>query len=347
MTKPVLIITHGMGTHTAESFKKDVVDSLNASIALYPSYKSETIEKHCDIVSVEYNDIFDEYRKKLATTGDDLTTVLTSIPGQTGIDTLTENLSKFKNDKLFYTHWLDVILYRFTVLGEVVRIRLGQAIVKEIAARGGANVNILGHSLGTSAIHDTLAKLFNTKYKLGEIDSLSPSISRIKSCHLVANVSRLLESFVNVGNYVVNPGSSGCISYYREYRHKLDPFTLPKAFNPAETPPWVESEYDLVRIKRLTDLNTHSIKSYLMNPKSHRRLFESIYPSFFPSIFDKNQADKSYELTTLKGQYEKFENKLEKIKVSNPSSIQDLIKTAIEFRNFVESIGGNFITGEK
>jgi hypothetical protein len=36
MTKPVLILLHGMGQHTPESFEKEVTDAANKALSTYP-----------------------------------------------------------------------------------------------------------------------------------------------------------------------------------------------------------------------------------------------------------------------------------------------------------------------
>ena len=44
-TNPVLILLHGMGDHTADSFKKDVVKATSSALKRYPSHAKVKIEE--------------------------------------------------------------------------------------------------------------------------------------------------------------------------------------------------------------------------------------------------------------------------------------------------------------
>ncbi|WP_218312481.1 hypothetical protein [Alteromonas antoniana] len=241
MTKPILIMTHGMGSSTAASFNKEVVDAFQHAYNQYPSFKNKNIEELIDIEVIEYNSILEEHRQAMAEEAASVANVLAGIPGQNVTQELTTKLTqyteKFGADTFFYTHLLDVLFYRFTVLGELCRIRVGKAIIKAVKERGAANVHILGHSLGTAVVHDALASAYSEGFDIeNEITALSPEMHKLASVQLVANVSRVLELFINVDQSVVKP-HTGCTFAYREYRHRYDPFTRVRPFNPPATPP--------------------------------------------------------------------------------------------------------------
>ena len=345
--KPVLIITHGMGVHTEESFKKEVVGALNAAYQSYPSFKGKNIQDVIDVECVEYDSILNKYREQMAEDASNMLQVLSGIPGQGNIQKLTTLLTgyaaKLGDDKFFNTHLFDVLLYRFTVLGEVCRIKLGLKIIEEVGKRGGPYVHVLGHSLGTSLVHDTLATVYAKGYMHnGVVKALSPHYHRLASVHMVANVSRILESFVNVNKSIVRPGE-GCTNYFREYRHKFDPFTWIKPFDPTETPPWVELGYKLKQPKRIAQFNTHDVAHYIQNPLVHREMMPFFDDSFWPSENEKHHADKQFHDKTVLGKYKKLAQAAENINYKDPDSLVALFKSASAFKKFVESLGGQFL----
>lgn len=345
--KPILIITHGMGTHTEESFKKEVVDSIMSAYNEYPSFKSKKIEDVIDIECVEYDSILTEHREKMAEDASNIFEVLSGIPGQGNIEKLTTMLTgyatKLGDNKFFNTHLFDVLLYRFTVLGELCRIKLGLKIIKEVGDRGGPFVHVLGHSLGTSVMHDTLATCYSKGYMDNcVVKSLSPKYHRLSSVHMVANVSRILESFAHVDNSIVNPGE-GCTNYYREYRHKFDPFTWVKPFDPTEVHPWVPLEYRLVQTKRISQFNTHDVAHYIQNPLVHREMIRFFDKAFKPSKNERHHADKEFKDKTVLGKYKQVAQKAEDINFSDPNSLLAFYKSASAFKKMIEAMGGKFL----
>ncbi len=52
MSKDVLIILHGIGEHTADSFEKEVVDAANNAIQRYDSYKQLKYEYVIEVISI-------------------------------------------------------------------------------------------------------------------------------------------------------------------------------------------------------------------------------------------------------------------------------------------------------
>ena len=344
--KPVLIITHGMGEHTEASFKKEVVDAINTVYDQYPQFKGKKIEDVIDIECVEYNSIFNTHREAMANSGN-IHQTLAGIPNQTNISEITGVLTKLTSglskDTFFNTHLFDVILYRFTVLGELCRIKLGKKIIAEVESRGGPYVHVLGHSLGTSVLHDTLASAYDKNFKIGGVNTgLSPSMHRLGSIHMVANVSRLLESFVKVSKSVVSPGA-GCTNKYREYRHRYDPFTWIKPFDPTETPPWVPSKYKLTQIKRIAQFNTHDVAHYIQNPFVHREMLPFFDKVFWPSKNEKHHADKAFKDKTALGKYKKVATQAEQLNFKDPNSIIAFYKAAIAFKQMIENMGEEFI----
>ncbi len=357
MSHPKLIIVHGMGQQSEDSFKDEFIKGCKWAFDLYPGFSGKSPEDYAEIVPVCYNDIFDQHRQRMANNALPVVDRLKSIPGMGG-DTLLEavkeltNLeSQFSNDKFFETHWLDVLFYRFTTLGEVVRIRLGKKIAHEIGvANGGSkNVHILAHSLGTAVTHDCLAKLYKPEYKLGDLNNLSNKMHKLGSVHMVANTSRVLQSFINVDQSPVKPGDGGCTFFYREYRHLLDPITWPKSFNPTNNQGWITNKdwrskrYQLVHPTSITNQhgNTHSIQHYLANPAVHLELFEKVFKIKLTAA-QKKVGDDAFVSLTLKKVADDLQNSLENLKTLNIENVTGLIKAANTLKDFIEQLGGEY-----
>tara|TARA_R110002110_G_scaffold5182_14_gene26732 strand:+ start:2183 stop:3229 length:1047 start_codon:yes stop_codon:yes gene_type:complete len=346
-----------MGQHSADSFKKEFIDGCRWAFDLYPGFFGKTPEEYAEIIPVAYNDIFDEHRERMANRATPITERLQAIPGMSGnslteaVSALTEIESEVNDDEFFKTHWLDVLFYRFTTLGEVARIRLGEKISHEVGVvnGGGKRVHVLGHSLGTTVVHDCLAKLYDDDYVLGNSDNLSDVMHKLGSVHMVANTSRVLQSFVNVNESLVKPGPGGCTFYYREYRHTLDPITWPKSFNPTDNGRWISNDswyfkrYELVRPSSITNEhgNTHNIQHYLANPLVHQQIFKKIFDIELTDDQKKEGHDK-YVGLTLGDVADDLHDALEDLKEINIENITGLIESAKALKDFVEKLGGEY-----
>jgi len=351
VTKPILIMTHGMGSSTDESFKKEVVDAFHYAYNQYPSFKNKNIEELIDIEVIEYNSILEEHRQAMAEQAASVASVLTGIPGQNVTQELTTKFTlyteKFGADKFFYTHLLDVLFYRFTVLGELCRIRIGKAIIKAVKERGAANVHVLGHSLGTAVVHDALASAYSKGFDIeNDITALSPEMHKLASVHLVANVSRVLESFIHVDQSIVKP-HSGCTYTYREYRHHYDPFTWVRPFNPPASPPWQPEPYKLIQIKRIAQLNTHDIAHYIENPLVHREMIPFFDQSFWPENADKLNADTTYFNTSNKEIYREVAEKCDQLFDFPSGSVSDLLALVRSYLDIIKSYGSTLASTEE
>ena len=357
MSKPKLIIVPGMGQHTNVSFKNEFVEGCKSAFDLYPSLSGKSPEEYVEIIPVAYNDIFDEHRQKMADRATPIADRLGSIPNMGGgflaeaISAMTEIESEINEDDFFKTHLLDVLFYRFTVLGEVVRIRLGKEISHAVGTvNGGASrVHVLGHSLGTAVVHDCLAKLYDDDYVLGNEDNLSDVMHKLGSVHMVANTSRVLESFVDVARSIVKPGPGGCTRFYREYRHILDPITWPKPFTPTDNGGWISNDswffkrYELIRPTSITNEHgdTHDVRHYLANPLVHLQLFKKVCDIELTDE-QKQEGHDKYVGLTLQGIADDVQDSLEALKTLNIENVKGLITSAKALKALVKQLGGQF-----
>jgi hypothetical protein len=353
--KKTLIVVHGMGQHDDASLKKSVEDAFKAAFKLYPPLQGTSPGSVVDLVPVSYNAVFDKYRKKpktpAASLADQLAAVDTSVPfvprAVSAINGLEASLAK---DTFFTTHWLDVILYYLTLLGERVRLQVAEQIATSIARVGGANVHVLAHSLGTAVVHDTLAKSYgpaNLVSARNKVLNLSPVQHRLGGLHMVANVSRALQTFMKAGESIVRPGPLGCLSSYTEYRHKLDPIPRIKPFDPTDNDGWVPHDafrlaYRLIQPSSVTAANVHDLGHYLAIPDIHLHLFRQLF-GFKPTAAERQSAEAAYDSTTIEGKARALQTAFGDLKPAiDEDALRPLLEAAKALKQLVQGFGEKF-----
>ena len=345
MANKQLIVVHGMGDHSAESIVDEVETAFKTVFSRYKSIEDDTPKDKFDITAVEYDSFFEDYRKAVAGRSDifdALRSVSSEFPilprAAAEIAELDQSLTE---DNFFSSHWLDVLLYRFTLMSEPIRLKIAQAIAEAVRDKGSANVHVMGHSLGTSVVHDTLAKLYGPEPGPTKLSNVR---DRLGGVHQVANVSRALQTFRKVGASEVRPGS-GCCSVFYEYRHSLDPFTKFKPFDPTDNGEWIshnvwQSSYRLVQPTGVTSANTHDLGHYLLNPMVHLPLLKLLF-GFRPPKAERESAREAYAATTLQSKAIAVRETFESFNFSE-TSIKNMIAAGKELKDMVESLGEQF-----
>lgn len=318
---------------------------------MYPALKTGKIEDDVDFVEIHYNHIFDNIRKEMAENGqkfNDLLQgagILANVPGL--VQKVIEFESSLDQDKFFYTHWLDVILYKL-YFGEFVRVHVAEKLGEIISKNGTKNIHILAHSLGTAVIHDTLSKLYNKGYADNDdIADLSPVTHKLSSLWQIANVSRLANSVMPVADpykSLVKPGSAGVTATMMNIHHKYDPFTLPKQFTRSDNGKWVPSgvfknKYLDIETSVITQLNTHSITQYLHDPSVHLYLFNMLGIKIPPRA-QRDKAMDDYKNLVIDQAEEKIRKKLNELVKTNAATLKDYIDAANRLMQFIKSMEG-------
>ena len=285
MARHVIFAIHGMGDHDAHWG-----DSVAATLkGLYDQYDIADLGPFDDqfvVKSLYYNDKFDDLRERWASAANEVLSLMK--PGASGGGALAELTAwaGSANKKTFLrTHVLDVLLYRFfpTVASQVrsaVRLQL-------IEGMGGAKKwSAIGHSLGTSVLHDALVEIFDPSAP----GRLKQETSRFEVLAMVANVSRVLESSDlgsrwDVYRSVVQPNvkvTKGVCNTFLNVCHNWDPIPVPKKFKP--TADWpdaatraVPGVFQDIRIDEIEKgSKVHDLEHYLRNPNVHIPLFRSL-----------------------------------------------------------------------
>lgn len=345
MAKQTLIIVHGMGD--PKDFKQEVIDSLNSGLDLYPAYKGQKIEQLVDVVYYDYDGVFNKYRKAMASATKKFATRLDALEADDLHPVRGDFMTwekEIDGDSFFKTHVLDVLFYRYSFLAEPARIGLAQKIVKAVEDNGAQNVHILGHSLGTSVVHDTLESVYK-KYDTHKREkNLEPTLHRLGSVHLVGNVSSVLQSFMHVDKSLVRP--NGCTQAYYQYRHAVDPFTWPSPFDPIENGFWTsgsiadEAQYRSLRPTAVMGVNTHAVTHYLQDPVCHGPLLQMLY--FNLSNADIAAAAAAYSKDSLKGKAQTLRDRWRELELHKLEGVPALIKAAQALRDLLANFGQTF-----
>lgn len=312
MSKPHMILIHGMGTHEKDTFIATVTKPLDSASENFSSI--DKISESVELSFISYNEIFESIRAKIAEASiDDLAT---KFPGAPSLVSKLNNMnSKFNDDSFFYTHLLDVILYR-SYYADAVQARVGKHLVDAMKAATNAaeDCHILCHSLGTAVMHDTLHKLYTNSLndEHGE-PLLSPGLNKIRSITMVANVSQLPITEANPYTSVVKPGPDGICDYFTTCRHVLDPIASFSKFNQGSNWPLVtDNVYRNIAINKVERANVHDLDHYLADPKIYLPLFMQLFPlKFKTNSAELKNAYDAHAITTVQGRFEKLKDTLE------------------------------------
>ncbi len=359
MSKPVVVLIHGMGNHSAPkpannergSFGKECIDTFNTAFQMYPSLQASKIEDSVNFVEIHYNHLFDNFRKEMAQNGQkfgDLlggagaSTPLGSIPG------LVQAVIKFEaslgDDDMIYTHWLDVILYKL-YFGEIVRVHVANKLGDIISRNNTKDIHILAHSLGTAVLHDSLAKIYSHDYADNDdIADLSPVTHKLASVWQIANVSRLANSVLKIADpyhSLIKPGAEGVTSTMMNIHHKLDPFTLIKKFSRPDTGKWIpnniyKNSYRDIETSEITQANTHAITQYLHDPSVHLYLFKRLGIAM-PTKSQREKASTDYKNLVIDAAKAKLKAKLEPVVKTNAATFKDYYIAARQLSDFIKN----------
>lgn len=362
MSKPVIVLLHGMGNHSAPqysngqlkqhgSFYDEFVTSANLALKRYPGREGSTIEPLADIREIHYNDIFDELRERMAEEGKKISTFLPTLAGGDALRAIPGFLTKLAgfesslaDDDFIYTHWLDVLFYK-TYVGEAVRARVAKELTAIFATNHAQQIHFVAHSLGTAVLHDTLHKLFGgaNGNSPGQ-PKLSPTTHKVMSTWMIANVSRLANTIAPVSDpydSIVRPGDSGMTNYMFNVCQELDPFTWPRRFNPKNDGKWIPTtafgrSFHNIKTTLITEKNTHSFSQYIQDPEVNFPMFRLIL-GIDLSMSDKESAIDLYDNASIQGAYEELEGTLSDFSPSELGNISEIFDAGRRLKDFIKA----------
>jgi len=343
MSKPIVLLIHGMGTHPLDNMTREFKTGLIEAAKGFGMDAFDPDES-MDIVEYNYSETLDNIRKKLAEDAQEILDLFPDgTPGVEIVQKLLEFQANFSEDELAYTHWLDVVLYSL-YYGEAIRVELARKLNNLFKEAANRRVHVIAHSLGTAVLHDTLDKFYKVLgpgEEGGDYPYLRAGGHNLKTMWTFANISNLVSVLNNVadqGSTVVRSGPTGCTDSLYNIYHTLDPFCW---FEPyKEDTVTIESgrhfETKIVRKK-----NTHSFQEYVANPEVAKYLLaelvqavEPLKPDNFAAYVEKH---KEYTPNDI---FDKIEGKVDEIKSGRDqvSNIKDLFELLKTFEDTVEDI---------
>lgn len=349
MPRKVLILLHGIGVHTGQSFKENVLKGIDKGLQRYPGYGDKGFEELFEkenIHSIEYDNFFNAARERLKNEGGIVSSFITNNLKGVKLPNIIPKLaaleSSFGDDKFFNTHALDVLFY-LTILGEQVRGSVMEDITnvfKKYSLETEVEYHFLSHSLGTSVMHDCLTKLFtlDTGSTLGRLKVGHP---KINTYWTFANVSRLVTTFSGLSGpfeTVVKPGSKGVTSMFYNIYNEFDPiaFDIFRRFDPDNSNNWIPEnvfkyQYEKIVTKDVTQKDTHAIDGYLEDPKVTYPFLRALINDFNPSEDQKNEADGKFQ--SIQTEFEQIKNF--KLKHAKTVDLVTFIKMLKAFNKYI------------
>lgn len=354
MNEPLFLAIHGMGTHDEKDLKKNILDPLDNAAKHFSSIQS--FSSKVEFVPITYNELWDEIRTKLAENAGKIEDRLAGLPDAAQVAAAIAGFElSFDKDSFFYTHWLDVILYR-SLYGERVRVKVAKTILDNLikAKSEQRPIFMLGHSLGTAVLHDTLHKLYLKDFsaedqkEIGLVEhQVEPEENQIDGIYMIANVSRIVGGGKDPYQSNVKPGTGGICVQLINGRHKLDPFTVPKAFNPPRDGSWVSKAdldnkfYRAIETKEIIELNPHSLSQYMSDPLVYTDIFETVFGrDFKPTVQETNAAETEFKTKTVQGGIDKINSALKEVDFENVDSISQFFVEGEKFLQQLKKLKG-------
>lgn len=300
MVKHSLFLVHGMGRHEGTEWSDEIWAKLVECSQRYAFFESESLDDLARPVPIEYDHLIRSALERWSESAGSFgafaqTNELRHADALDWLEGIDAEDAGFQ-----MSHVADVVVYRFFKLEQgriqdFVKAALAREIANQRDLDGSAQFSLMAHSLGTSVAHDALAELGGAAELDGTVNALSAQNFHFASIHMLANVSRMLETEPGAYDSVVRPGhhddpASYCLRMY-SHRHELDPFTRPKCFAPRN---W-GTAYTARELEHYRGWNVHGWLHYLDHPLVHIPILKSITRSTAIGKRARRKAVEAYE----------------------------------------------------
>jgi len=287
MSKPQLILVHGMGDY-ASGWEAEIKTKLEECASRYNNLRQINIWDKIDVIPVLYNDVFvDAVNQWKAAAGPvSAFAAANAMPGSGSLAWLDD--IEAEGGDFFWTAVADVIIYRFFKLfRDRVRASVAEQIIDPLLAASPPDFDravIVAHSLGTSVTHDTLHLLGTTAFAK-YANAFSAPTERFRAIFMLANVSRVLQTDIKAYDSIVRPGprnstTTDCGRFYN-FRQDVDPFLVVKRFSPVDFNGQLFTREVLTHYRHW---NIHGFTHYLDHPRVHVRLFNKLLGDVVPPM---------------------------------------------------------------
>jgi len=304
--KPIVLLIHGMGTHSEQSVKDEFKVGLEKCMEFF-GRKDFDVNSKFTLKTFNYSEPWDEKRKAFAKHLDGEIKESLSLTPQL-IQSVFNIIDEFDSDEFLYTHVLDVLFYLTNVLRENQLVKLHQVLAKAIKD----NINdlnddpliVVAHSLGTAFIHDCLTQVYS--------NHLDPSVFALDQLWSVATVSRLTQMITQkhdpMKSIVTDHSETRhgvCKSFFPVY-NEFDPFCWFKHYDrKPNAGVFIETKHvrDLKKIYGRNEsmrLNPHDLREYFADPAVGGR-FLALNGVLKINMNDFTAAQVRYNQTTITG----------------------------------------------
>jgi len=290
MAKPLLLLLHGIGSHSDE-WADNVVSQLDELAATYPGIDANgDFSEQVEIKPLRYDKLFDDQLERWESLGNrvDEFRKESKIDLPRVFSVLNNNLIPPDEPGFVWNSVLDAVTYRgVTLTRDQIRTHVMKEIVSAINAHlkkhSGADVSILGHSLGTIVTHDVLHLLATGKGGA----AFSSKFTRFANVFMLANATKLGPSkFIDIKSNasLTRPVSAGplagvgkpyCGAFYNINNH-WDPIGSWARFSQTT---WGDGFHD-IEVRHIHQVNVHGFGHYLMHPSVHTALFRALLGNF-------------------------------------------------------------------
>jgi hypothetical protein len=349
--KHQLFLIHGMGKHD-DGWSDGMEAAIRTAFKSLTKLSFMDFDANFEFVPITYDGHFNELRKQWAKMGKSLTSFLGKHDkggelGDTGkvVAKLANASDGFDKDDFIRTHLLDVFLYRFAFASRhKVRTHVSSEILRRLAKlqkSGALRWSIIAHSLGTSVAHDALHEMFSQQDVKTEI-----SLGRMtypNALVMLANVSRVLESDIDVFTSLVAPGapdaSRFAVRHYVNAFHALDPIPAVGPFEPVPTWPApairTQGLYTHARVHDIEEVDVHSAEHHIRNPKVHVPMFNALLNT---RMLGDAELKEAYEKYRSLLPVNKMNELIDELKSFNPKAGDTPGKLLRKWRDFLDRI---------
>ncbi len=296
MVKHTLFLVHGMGRHTGGSWHEPIWKKLVETSGRYAFFEDEKLEDWAEPVAIDYDGFIEKALKRWSDQAENFSTFAAKNELRFADDLDWLKKVSAADAGFHISHVIDVLIYRFFKLEQgQIQDAAKLAITKRIQMcrdqDSASQFTLVAHSLGTAVAHDALAELGGAATLDGKPNAFSAKNFSFRSIHMLANVSRVVQTEPKVYKSVVRPGSGGNAYCDRMFspRHELDPFMLPMPFEPVD---W--SGYVGEKVRHFHYWDIHDFAHYLDHPRVHVPILRSLTRSTAITKAEAAEAENSY-----------------------------------------------------
>lgn len=277
-----VFILHGMGNQ-ANDWAKEEINILTNFYKKEKKSSTPNFDNAFKFIPINFGHIFKNAVDQWQERAQELNT-LSNLVGAGYVSRLTDWLDGAGDEEdFFWSHAVDVILYRFSgYFRETVVTNVAAQIFSEFDISGrDDNWSIIGHSLGTSIVHDTIHRWYTQGLRVNgaPLHKLGHHL-RPRSIIMISNVSRVLQTDPKVmhTDSMVRPGKA-CL-YYTDINNKYDPFSRLRPFDSIVWPNKRNAQkFKSTPVDHIFDKNNHGLSHYLKNPLVCESIFNTLLES--------------------------------------------------------------------